>query len=79
LRRAVGVRGGCDKASPGLGQAPSGRGGDGMERNGRSSARPGAPFLGDGRGHVSREEGDGSDKLGETVNFWGKWRGGEIF
>jgi hypothetical protein len=33
-----------------------------------SSASRSAPFLGGGQG--SREEGDGSDELGEAENFW---------
>lgn len=46
LWRSVGVRGGGDKASPGLGQS--------TEWNGRSCGRPGELFLGGGRGHVTR-------------------------
>ena len=48
-----------------------------MEWNGRRALQGRGAFS--RRREGSREEGDGSDKLGETVNFWGKCRGGEIF
>jgi len=57
LRRSAGVRGGGDKASPGLGQSTEWEGGreGGMEwERARSSGSPGSPFLGDGKGHVRR-------------------------
>uniref|UniRef100_A0A0A9H973 Gpm274 n=1 Tax=Arundo donax TaxID=35708 RepID=A0A0A9H973_ARUDO len=70
LRRAVGVRGG-DKASPGLGQAPP----SGMEWE-EGALQAGGAFS--RRREGSREEGDGSDKLGKTKKFW-KNANAEIF